>query len=293
MEISRLKYFRSVVETKSVRKAAEVLSLTPGALSKSLKVLEEEVGKKLLVPDGRGIAITDAGMQLYTLSLRLLEEHELVVRSMAGSTPESTLRIGTFEVFSTYFFSRFLKDFRPDIPVVLSEQGPGEMEKSILDKKIDFGLTYIPYPNEELEMHRVCRFEFKVFSNSRAFRGVADKDIRFSVPITAVNGTPLEIDGLDCWPQHADRRHIYYRFEMLETALQAASFGLAALYCPEFVVKLYNDMVRPEWKLTALETNFRMRSNQHYIYLIHRKGNLDSLSHVKPILKAIRMLCRR
>ncbi|MCZ6748155.1 MAG: LysR family transcriptional regulator, partial [SAR324 cluster bacterium] len=68
MDINRLKAFRAIVESGSMRRAAELLHRTPGALSKAVAQLEEELGRELFVPSGRGIAVTDEGMRLYDAS---------------------------------------------------------------------------------------------------------------------------------------------------------------------------------------------------------------------------------
>ena len=64
MDITKIRYFSVVAETGSVRKAAELMHLSPPALSRAIKQLEEERNVKLFVPSGRGIAITDQGRLL-------------------------------------------------------------------------------------------------------------------------------------------------------------------------------------------------------------------------------------
>ena len=56
MNLDRLRYFCVIAETGSLRRAAEILRLSPAALSKALHVLEKEVGCPLTLPAGRGLA---------------------------------------------------------------------------------------------------------------------------------------------------------------------------------------------------------------------------------------------
>ena len=72
MNIDRLKYFSVIVETKNLRKASELIGITPGSLSKAISVLESELSIKLLRPEGRGIEITEEGLEIYKKSLSLL-----------------------------------------------------------------------------------------------------------------------------------------------------------------------------------------------------------------------------
>src|SRR5438046_6782726 len=103
MYITKIKYFSVVSETGSVRKAAELMQLSPPAVSRALKQLEEELGVELFVPSGRGIAITDQGRLLQQRAGRLLNEFESFVSESRRSPHEAAsdlLRIGTFEIFS-------------------------------------------------------------------------------------------------------------------------------------------------------------------------------------------------
>jgi DNA-binding transcriptional LysR family regulator len=63
MTIDRLRYFAAVVQTRSIRKAAQLLSITPSSLSKAITVLEAEAGFRVIRPEGRGIAIIEAGLR--------------------------------------------------------------------------------------------------------------------------------------------------------------------------------------------------------------------------------------
>jgi LysR family transcriptional activator of nhaA len=61
LNCKHLHYFRVVAAEGSIARAAEVLHLTPQTISGQLRILEEEVGVKLLEKSGRGLTLTDAG----------------------------------------------------------------------------------------------------------------------------------------------------------------------------------------------------------------------------------------
>jgi DNA-binding transcriptional LysR family regulator len=67
---SWLPAFRAVAETEHVHQAAARLHLTPSALSRSIRLLEEDVGQALFRRVGRSLELTDAGHEL----LRALRE---------------------------------------------------------------------------------------------------------------------------------------------------------------------------------------------------------------------------
>lgn len=64
MEIRRVKSFRTIVEAGGLTKAASLMHVTPGALSKSMRQLEREVGQRLFNREGRALRLTEPGQRL-------------------------------------------------------------------------------------------------------------------------------------------------------------------------------------------------------------------------------------
>lgn len=64
MEIRVLKYFLAVAREENMTRAAQYLHVTQPTLSKQIKQLEEEVGKKLFVRSNYSIRLTEEGMLL-------------------------------------------------------------------------------------------------------------------------------------------------------------------------------------------------------------------------------------
>lgn len=64
MEIKSLRYFLAVAREENMTKAADMLHVTQPTLSKTLKSLEDELGKKLFTRHSFSISLTDEGMLL-------------------------------------------------------------------------------------------------------------------------------------------------------------------------------------------------------------------------------------
>ena len=64
MEIRTLRYFLAVAREENMTKAAEILHVTQPTLSKALRSLEEELGKKLFIRHSFSISLTDEGILL-------------------------------------------------------------------------------------------------------------------------------------------------------------------------------------------------------------------------------------
>ena len=64
MEIRVLRYFLEVARQENITRAAESLHISQPTLSKQLKDLESELGKKLFTRSNYSIKLTDEGMLL-------------------------------------------------------------------------------------------------------------------------------------------------------------------------------------------------------------------------------------
>lgn len=267
-----MRYFAAVVETRNLRKAAHLVGISPPSMSKAISVLENELGHKLIHPDGRGIGITQKGLDIYRLSTSLLEEHRRFYDSLKESVEQSQqLRLATFEVFSSYFISAFLKT-EPELEMLLLEKTPGSIEDAILFGAVDLGITYIPAPHNSLEYIEIGSFTMGIFGQNKWEKKPFEK-WPFAIPTTELKIHSSDIDSLDMWPKSAPRRKIKYRFELLETALQTSREGLSVLYCPQFIIHLQNAQLKPTLQLLPLKLPPRCKiPSASKVYLVGRKG---------------------
>ena len=71
MELRDIEYFAVVAEHGNVRRASEALGLSPPALSKSLRRLEQSMQAKLVDRTAKGVALTPVGNALLAQVQRL------------------------------------------------------------------------------------------------------------------------------------------------------------------------------------------------------------------------------
>lgn len=65
--LNALKAFEAAARRLNITRAAEELSVTPGAVSQQIRILEEHAGAPLFHREGRQIALTELGAELYPL----------------------------------------------------------------------------------------------------------------------------------------------------------------------------------------------------------------------------------
>ena len=76
MELRQLRYFVGVAEVGSFTKAAAVLDIAQPALSRQIRELEIELGVALLVRNGRGAVLTEAGVKFLGRAKMILDDTE-------------------------------------------------------------------------------------------------------------------------------------------------------------------------------------------------------------------------
>jgi DNA-binding transcriptional LysR family regulator len=291
MDMTKLKYFAVVAETGSLRRASELLQISPAALSRAIKQLAVELGAELFVPSGRGIAITDRGKLLQQRAGRLLSEYEAFVADTCRPDRVSdTLRIGTFEIFSTHFMGWAIDRYLLGRSVLLREMIPGEMESALLNRQIDIGITYIPVPHEGLDYLKVARQEMGIFGRYDTFKDTPFAELPFCVPLNLVSGAALPVQGLDGWPLSGPSRYVRFQFHLLETALDVSARGHGVLFSPPFVVKRYNELVRDSFQLERLPYPKGTKPVNMEMSLVKRRSSPMS-KDIKLLAKAIRECC--
>jgi DNA-binding transcriptional LysR family regulator len=291
MDLKRLEYFVVLGQTENLRRACEILNITPPALSKAMRVLEDELDTKLWVRDGRRSILTDSGKALLKKAPTLIDSVKSLKESLNGETEKvRPVRIGTFEVFSTYFLS-FLNQLQWDKHALeLHELLPGEVEKYVAQGEIDVGITYMPIPDPQLDFLKIASIEMGVFTLKDSFKGVPQPELPFVVPITPLHATPTKVRGLDGWPEDAYNRKILHRVTLLESALELCRQGRVAGYFPAFIVNEHNKRVDDRYKLERRKSPYFGRVCKSDVFIVKRKS-FEETDIIKQLAKAIRLIC--
>ncbi|MGZ3684357.1 MAG: LysR family transcriptional regulator [Bdellovibrionota bacterium] len=292
MDTVRLKYFSAVAETGSVRRAAEILHVSPPTLSKAVHHLEEELGIKLFIRSGRNIRLTDAGRRFADKTKEVLRGlEELRHSAESESHPTQEIRLATFEVFSTYFLKALDETGWEDLPVTVHDVLPGELERALVERHVDVGLTYMPVPHPDLDYLKVASIEMGVFTSKGAFPNAEQQELPFVVPVNPIFGTPSRVRGLDGWPDDAYPRKIKYKVTLMESALELCRRGKAAGFFPCFVVDLHNAEMREEFRLVRRNSPYKGRVCRTDVFLVKRKADVENTT-MKQLAKAVRILCK-
>lgn len=149
MELRVLRYFLTVAREGNITKAANFLHVTQPTLSRQLKDLEEELGKKLFVRSSHSVILTEEGIILRKRAEEILN----MVDKLEGefSSMEETLSgdvyIGGGETEAMKLIAKVAKDLQIRYPKIRYHLYSGNEEDITerLDKGLlDFGLLIQP-----------------------------------------------------------------------------------------------------------------------------------------------------
>jgi len=173
VEIRTLRYFLAVAREENMTRAAEVLHVTQPTLSKQMKSLEEELGKKLFVRHSFSIALTEEGILLRDRAEDLvsladkIEQEFLTLDEITGGD----IYFGLAESFQIRYLAREIKSFKENYPNLRYHITSGDTEQ--VTEKLDKGLldfaVICETPDEK-------KYDFIAFPESDYFGVVVPAD---------------------------------------------------------------------------------------------------------------------
>lgn len=263
--VHELHAFEAAARTESISKAADELGLTPSAVSRQIRALEEQIEVELFVREKQSVRLTPAG-QSYARDIReVLRRVSSATLAIRANPLGGTLNLGVLPTFGSRWLAPRLVDFAREYPTVninmFSRPIPFDFNQDSLDAAIHFGSpewpgtasftlfgeTVIPVGSPSL----VRQFEFAHAEDVRKARLL----ILLSRPDAwerwlEVNGAPqLDIHGM--------------MFDQFEAIIQAAKGGLGLGLVPSFLIAAELDSGE---LIPALSTVTRSSHQYHLVY---------------------------
>ena len=140
MEIRTLRYFLAAAREENISRAAEQLHVTQPTLSKALKSLEDELGKKLFTRHSFSISLTEEGVLLrnraedLVLMADKIEQEFLTLDDITGGD----IYFGLAESYQIRYLAREIRTFKKTYPDLKYHITSGDTEQ--VTEKLDKGL---------------------------------------------------------------------------------------------------------------------------------------------------------
>lgn len=140
MEIRTLRYFLETAREENMSKAAERMHISQSALSKQLKGLEEELGKKLFVRHSFSIELTEEGMLLRKRAEDLLSMADKITAEFASMDDiiGGNIYFGCAESYQLRHLAALIKRFKKQYPGFHYHITSGDTEQ--VTEKLDKGI---------------------------------------------------------------------------------------------------------------------------------------------------------
>lgn len=237
MEIRVLKYFLTVAREQNMTRAAEQLHVTQPTLSKQLKQLEDEVGKKLFTRSNYSIHLTNEGILLrkraediINMVDKTMEEFQTLDDMTGGD-----IYIGAAESESFCYFATVAKQLQSKYPDVKFHLYSGNTE--VIAERLDRGLLDFAIIVQEVDL---SKYNYIKVPTSDQWGVIMRKDAQLAfkdwVTIDDLLNLPLIVsrqglteDYPKIFNEKLDQMHIVATFDLIYNAsiMVKKGFGYA------------------------------------------------------------------
>jgi len=199
MNLKSLQVFVSVLEEGTLVKAAAKMNLSQSAASRLIQILEDEYQTKLFLRDNKRLAATRAGEMFYPEALRILSSVKAIpalfdqINSEAVAPLHIICHPRLINGFILPAIISFIKD-APGVKLKLEVHPRRYLGQRILHDSYDIGVSNLPLPVENFEVHAISKSEIQVLlpkSHPLAKRASLNVDDLREVPYIALDETTL------------------------------------------------------------------------------------------------------
>jgi DNA-binding transcriptional LysR family regulator len=190
MDLKQLRAFLTVAETGNVTRAAESLHLVQPAVSRQLRLLEEDVGIALFERGRQGMILTEAGRALVGYARRALQELERARAEISGTGDEirGLVTVGLLPSAASLLATPLLQDIAAQhdgIRIRIATGYNATLQGWLEAGDVDLALLYDPKHSESIQTERLVEDMLFVIGGPKKLR--RDRP----VPLASLEGKPL------------------------------------------------------------------------------------------------------
>lgn len=140
--LNAVRYFEATARHQSFTAAAQALNVTPGAVSRMVQALEEELGAPLFTRNGRFIALTPAGALYHKEVSAALSRIGTASQRVRDSTRGEALSLIVNAGFATRWLVQRLADFQRLHPQIHVDILGGEADEKVYGDQAQMAVRY-------------------------------------------------------------------------------------------------------------------------------------------------------
>ncbi|MGB0507237.1 MAG: LysR substrate-binding domain-containing protein, partial [Pikeienuella sp.] len=265
-----LQAFDATATQSSLSKAADVLGVTHGAVSRQIKILEEHLGVGLFVRRPNGVELTDAGKRLHQSTQQGFSALQLGVQDVRRLNRRQSIKVSLPTAVALKWLVPHLPDFHKSHPGIALFLDTDDAVTDFDGSEVDVALRYATSVSDDLYYEKFSDEELIVVAAPALIEGA-------DLPMSAaqIAGLPLLHDsfntGWDEWavqqglsPEAVSARGVRYADSavVLEAAIDRQGVALARRILAERDLAL-GRLVRLDESRLPLERS---------LYFVCRKG---------------------
>lgn len=219
MTLTQLNYLITIAETKSLNKAAEQLYVSQPSLTSAMKELEKELGINLFYRSGRGVTLTNDGIEFLLYAKQIYSQYESVLEKYGkGGSYKKKFGVSTQHYsFAVKAFVDMVKEFdMSKYEFAIRETRTAEVISDVSTMRSEIGVLYLCNFNRKsmekllksagLEFHHLvdCQAYVYIWKNHPLAK---QKSISFE-----------QLNGYPCLSfEQGDNSSFYFAEEILST----------------------------------------------------------------------------
>jgi DNA-binding transcriptional LysR family regulator len=172
--------FSTVARSGGFTRASEELHVSHSAISRQIKLLEDELGSALFTRANKKVALTESGKALLPYADAIFAQCAEALRRVSEMTrgPAKRLNIGTGTTMVNLFLPSVLQQFReqhPSVAILIKTGHAVNILEDIRSGDLDLGIVTLPVDSQGLAINRLYREELVIAG--RGLQALAAKKI--------------------------------------------------------------------------------------------------------------------
>lgn len=176
MTLQQLHYAITISETGSLNKAAEILYVSQPSLTGSMQELERELGITIFHRSGRGVSLTNDGLEFITYARQVYHQYEILMGKYGkAGTRKKKFGVSTQHYsFAVKSFVEMVKQFdTEEYEFAIRETKTKEVIDDVITSKSEIGILYLSDFNRKaiekflrtnhLEFHKLIECDAYVY----------------------------------------------------------------------------------------------------------------------------------
>jgi len=193
MELSDLHIFRTVAESGGITRAAEKLHRVQSNVTTRIAQLEENLGVKLFLREGKKMRLSPAGSILLERANRLLDLARETREAVHEETPRGLLRLGAGDSTAAVRLPNPLSEFHRRYPLVTLElrtANPPTLVAQLAAGELDAALIIGPFDDERIEALPLFEEELVIVGPKQSKKLKLSEDLKESALLAFEHGCP-------------------------------------------------------------------------------------------------------